>query len=335
MNTKDEIVDVMDGYTPAGAPPPVLFTQTGTLGQMEHCGSFWPEANFDVGKMVELALQPSRMFGFATARIPFSVSTEAEAIGCFVEPGTQTSQPYVSGSPWRTDGSVPPITDDIPTADEFMYHHRIRMMIDAAERISLHDDLFLTSMCDCPTMVASHMLGMENMLIGMMLDRDTVMQWIDHLLPHICALASELSSVSDNVMLIADLSTDLMPPEDIIPLVENDRRILSSAKDSFTTVHNCGNTIGMMDELSSLKADMVSLETSLGHRMYMDKSKGKMRLMGGVNTVRTLLTQPPQEVLRECREAADMGFCLIAPECGVPPLTPNANLKALAEYRSL
>ena len=76
MAMKSEIVDAMDGLD-AGSPPAV-FTQSGTVSQMDACGCRWPEANFDIDKMIELALQMSRQYGFDTVRIPFDITAEAE-----------------------------------------------------------------------------------------------------------------------------------------------------------------------------------------------------------------------------------------------------------------
>ena len=88
MNSKSEIIDVLDGQFKGPFPPPVIFTQTGTLGMMKRSGAFWPEANFDKDKMVNLALQPHESFGLATARVPFDVAIQAEAVGCSIIPGT-------------------------------------------------------------------------------------------------------------------------------------------------------------------------------------------------------------------------------------------------------
>ena len=44
MNTRQEIEDAFDGQDRGELPPPAVFTQTGTVGQMEACGAFWPEA---------------------------------------------------------------------------------------------------------------------------------------------------------------------------------------------------------------------------------------------------------------------------------------------------
>lgn len=103
MNTRQEIEDAFDGQGRGELPPPAVFTQTGTVGQMEACGAFWPEANFDAAKMGELAIQMDRMFGFATARVPFCLTVEAERLGAVINPGRVDTQPSITGSPYRWD----------------------------------------------------------------------------------------------------------------------------------------------------------------------------------------------------------------------------------------
>lgn len=86
MSTKDEIMKVFDDKG-GDSHPPAIFTQTGTTGQMDACGVFWPEVNFDAEKMATLALQPHEMFGFATARVTYCITVDAEAFGCDIDRG--------------------------------------------------------------------------------------------------------------------------------------------------------------------------------------------------------------------------------------------------------
>ena len=51
MNTKDEIIDVIEGRFRGPLPPPVLLTQTGTTDLMDLCGAEWPDAHYNVDKM--------------------------------------------------------------------------------------------------------------------------------------------------------------------------------------------------------------------------------------------------------------------------------------------
>ena len=105
MNSKDEIVRIFDGDK-GDSHPPAIFTQTGTVGQMDACGAYWPDANFDAGKMAELALQTNRMFGFATVRVPFCITVDADAFGCGIYPGSKDAQPSVETFRYCPEGEI-------------------------------------------------------------------------------------------------------------------------------------------------------------------------------------------------------------------------------------
>ncbi|MBQ3736155.1 MAG: hypothetical protein II855_04390, partial [Candidatus Methanomethylophilaceae archaeon] len=180
MNTKDEILDALDGRFKGDLPPPAILTQTGTVQMMDACGTYWPDAHFDTDKMVRLALQPSELFGFATARVPFDITAEAESLGCVVSPGTRDTQPMVMGSRWRNADGIPPVSDDLISPEEMVGCPRIRTVIDAADRIhDVRQDLFVTSMCLSASGILMHMVGMEAMLLGTIMEPDRVKGWID------------------------------------------------------------------------------------------------------------------------------------------------------------
>ena len=332
MNTKTEIINAIEGRFEGELPPPVLFTQTGTLDLMKRCGASWPEAHRDVDRMVTLALQPSEVFGFATARVPFDVSAEAEAIGCFVNEGTDVIQPTVTGSPWRGYMTVPSL-DDIPSIDDFLSHGRIKTVIEAARRITERKDLFVTSMCLSEAGIATHMMGMENMIMCSVSDEDAVKEMLDKILPYSIAYAEELSRVSDNVMVITSVLTGIMTPDFIRETAKRDRRIVASIQDSYSTVHNCGDTFDDIEELVAMSPDVISLETSSKPEQYLRKIGKRCRTLGCISPVNVLLPGTPESVKREALRSAELGFDLVGPECGVPPLTPDENLRALAQYR--
>ena len=333
MNTKDEILDAIERRHSGPLPPPVLLTQTGTVGLMEGCGTFWPEAHYDTAKMVRLALQPSERFGFATARVPFDLTAEAEALGCTVSEGTRDSQPMVTGSPWRDLGTIPPLPDLI-SPGEMLSSHRIRTVLEAAERIhDVRGDLFLTTMCLSPEGIASHMLGMETMIMGTMMDPDGVKGWVEAVSGHSRAYASALSEVSDNVVMISSIQSDLLMPETNAMIADIARGTISSIGQSYSTVHNCGNTLRSVDDIVGMRPDIVSLETSSDPEAYLRAIGGRCVTLGCINPVRTLLQGSADDVRGCALESAELGFDLVGPECGVPPLTPDANLRALAVYR--
>ena len=333
MNTKDEIIDAIEGRFKGELPPPVLLTQTGTRGQMQHCGASWPDAHRDIDKMVRLALQPSEMFGFATARVPYDVSAEAEAIGCFVNAGTDKNQPTVTGSPWRDSMSFPS-DSELPSVDEFLSHDRIRTVIGSADRIhSEREDLFVTSMCFSSAGIAAHMMGMENLIMSTMMDSEGAIGLVDRIVPYSIAYAKELSKVSDNVTVIASVLPGIMTPEFNRQTAKRDAKIVSAIKDSYSMVHNCGNTFESIEDLVAMSPDVLSLETSSRPEDYLRIVGKRCKMLGCISPVNVLLPGSPDAVRNEALRSAELRFDLVGPECGVPPLTPNENLKALANYR--
>lgn len=335
MSTRDQIIDAMDGKGD-DCPPAAVFTQTGTVSQMDACGSCWPEANFDASKMVELALQAHKRFGFGTIRIPFDITVQAEAFGCSVDKGRKNSQPAVMSSPFN-DGSmeIPPVPEDFIPVEEFMKNPRIRTMLEATELASGHG-LFSTAAMTGPLGSANDILGMENVMMALMMGESVVKSWVAALKPHAMAYAEALSSRCDNVLIIEEITTDLIPAEYFESVTAGPLKdvIKSARSDSYCSIHCCGSTIEVADKVSALGEDALSPQASDCMEEYVGLVNGRTRLLGSVNPVDTLLMGTPADVVAQAKKSAEAGFDLITPECGIPPETPDENMLALSEYAS-
>lgn len=335
MNTREEIIDAMDGHV-HDLPPPALFTQTGTVGQMQACGRFWPEANFDADGMTELALQPSELLGFATARIPYSITVEAHALGCGLSPGSRESQPVVVSSPYRTGSDMGDVPDLIGIT-EFLSDDWIRCVIASCKKLSDREDLFVNAAMIGPMGLVNYLAGFEEVLMGLLMNPDLVFEWVSKVTPYQEQYAAVLSENCDNVVIVEEADSNLLPPDFFGPLIAGHLpRVISKArKESYCTVHSCGDTFPVAQKLSSLGEDCLSAETSSDRRRYVELAGRNCRLLGAIHPVATLLEGSPKDVLEDAVLSADSGFDLIGPECGVPPQTANDNLLALSRYREL
>lgn len=335
MDGRQEILDVFDGCPGDCPAPPAIFTQTGTVGQMAECGASWPEANFDLDAMVTLALQPSRMFGFCTARVPYCLTVEPERLGAVLNPGRGDTQPSVVGSPYRTPEGYSSPPDDLMSPEEYVSGGRCAVVAEAAGRISReHPDLFVTAGMLDPMGLAMHLIGTESALIGYIMDPSGLSAWVERMVPYSRAYAARLSEEADNVLIIGSSSTDLLAPDMVTDLCHPAlRETLSAARGSFTTVHVCGSTMDVIDGLKSVGADGLSLEASHDPSMFLSAVGGRTLMFGSVDPIGTLLSGTPGRVVEDARAYSELGFDIITPECGVPPYTPNANLAALAHYR--
>ena len=331
MNTRTEIFEAMDGRRGDSAPPAV-FTQSATVSQMTPDAS-WPEAVFEADKMAELSLQLSRRYGFATAKVPFCITVETERAGAVIDGGSGDRQPAVVDSPYYSD-VFPDVPDFLPP-EEFVSGGRCPVVREAAELIrKRNDDLFLVTGTVDPFTVAYQLVGVENFLVGIMMEPDKAQAWVDALTPHIVENAKRLSEVSDDVQIIAEASEEILPPEYFEGIIGEPVRKVVSAVKCYSTIHSCGETGSVLEELASLGETGLSVETVSDPEEIYEKLSGKVRLLGGVSPVSGLMQGTPDEVRASARRYSEIGYDLITPECGVPPTTPDENLLALAHYRN-
>lgn len=331
MNTRDEIIDAFRGNRGDMAPP-AIFTQTGTVGQMDDCGVAWPEANFNLEKMVKLSLQPHEMFGFAMAKVPFDITAECERLGAEVVPGNKSSQPAVNGSPFYADevADVPVIM----SPGEFVSGGRCKLIADAAEKIRKeNENVFTVAGCIDPFTISYLLSGVDNFLMGMLMEPDRCMAWVDAVTPLSVEFVKVLSENADDVQIIVEASSEIIPPENFDTFAGEPVKKMIAAAEGFTTVHSCGETSEVLDSLAELGADGLSVETAYDPEGVFDRVGGRTQLMGGIPAVDMMLQGTPGSIVSNAKRYSDIGYALITPECGVPPRTPSDNLRALAHYR--
>ncbi len=331
MATKDDIIAAMNKEN-TGNPPPALFSQTGTVEMMGCCGASWPDANFDIDKLIKLALQPSELFGFATVRIPFDITAEAERFGCTINPGDGGRQPAVVDSPWRGQMELQGPPDFMPI-DEYLSEGRVAMYIDACNRISKeHPELFLTACMLGPVEVLGHLIGLEGLIMASFTSLNTVNSWVEKITPYQCEYAKALSEACDNIFIITEGAEDVIDPDTFGTFTPYESTVFKSIKESFSVAHVCGTTDNILEKLADIGATALSVESHGDPQSIVDRVGDRIVLVGGVDPVNTLMPGTPEQVKESARKAAEAGYDVISSECGVPPQTPNENLRALAEY---
>ena len=333
MNTRDEIIDAMEGRR-SELPPPAVFTSTATVSQMDSSGCSWPEANFDPQKMVGLSLEMHRRFGFASVRLPFSICVEAKVHGCELGEGKKDTPPSIMSSPYAGKGALQEVPDLMPV-DEFLSSGWVASVLEAASLLQKHDEVFKTVSIDGPFSVAEFLAGAENMIMGLLMEPALVDRWISSMIPYQEAYASRVTELCDNVMVIEEADTSILPPEYFEEVIGSKLPsvINRAMKSSFCSLHSCGDTISVVDQLSALGEDLISCEASEAPRAYTERIHTKCRVLGSVNPVRILMQGKPLDVLEAAARSVEAGFDLIGPECGVSPLTSDENLLMLANYR--
>ena len=97
-----------------------------------------------------------------------------------------------------------------------------------------------------------------------------------------------------------------------------------------SVLHICGTTDPILGMIGSSGVDAFSPDPCMDPKKVLEGVGDRVAVAGAVDPVNTLLFGDPGKVRDEARGFSDAGYHLITPGCGLAPLTPDANLEALA-----
>ncbi|NYT14263.1 MAG: hypothetical protein GKC01_07130, partial [Candidatus Methanofastidiosa archaeon] len=128
-------------------------------------------------------------------------------------------------------------------------------------------------------------------------------------------------------------SGDLLDPKDYQYFLEpRYKRMTKELKDTMSILHICGDTRGYMDRIPHSGFDAFSFEapgTSVKEAVM--GLGDRVTLVGSLETIPVVMMGTPEYVYTQSlRDIAD-GVDILSPACGTPPMTPNANIRAMVE----
>lgn len=304
-------------------------SQTVTLESMEEIGVYWPEAHSDPRKMAELSASTYDLTGLEVAGVPFCVSIEAEALGCFTEIGNKKdSIPQVTGTPY-TDFEEVKVPDDLLTAG------RVPVILEAINILKeqVGDTLPIVAGMIGPFTLACYLAGIEPMLKGLIRKPDKYMGFIE-LAAEVGAIYGQaLKEAGADVISIADptASSDMISPRMFRGIAKPAITSIVDTIDGSSFLHICGNSTPIIRDMAETGVDAISISDKVDAKQAKQLVDGMTKIMGNISTTVTLTLKKPVDVLADCRKAIDAGVDILAPSCGIAPMTPNENIRALVE----
>ena len=304
-------------------------SQTVTLESMEEIGVYWPEAHSDPRKMAELSASTYDLTGLEVAGVPFCVSIEAEALGCFTEIGNKKdSIPQVTGTPYMDFEEVK-VPDDLLTAG------RVPVVLEAINILKeqVGDTLPIVAGMIGPFTLACYLAGIEPMLKGLIRKPDKYMGFIE-LATEVGAIYGQaLKEAGADVISIADptASSDMISPRMFRGIAKPAITSIVDAINGSSFLHICGNSTPIIRDMAETGVDAISISDKVDVKQAKQVVDGMTKIMGNISTTVTLTLKKPVDVLADCRKAIDAGVDILAPSCGIAPMTPNENIKALVE----
>jgi [methyl-Co(III) methanol-specific corrinoid protein]:coenzyme M methyltransferase len=154
-------------------------------------------------------------------------------------------------------------------------------------------------------------------------------------------LAAEIGSIygqalmeaGADVVSIADpsASSDMISPRMFRGIVKPAIAGMVEAIGGTSFLHICGNCTPILGDMAETGVDSISISDKVDARQAKELVSGKTKITGNISTTVTLLLKGPGDVREECGAAIEAGVDILAPSCGIAPVTPNKNIRALVE----
>jgi MtaA/CmuA family methyltransferase len=277
--------------------------------------------------MAELAAAGHTLLGYDTVMPVFSVIQEAAALGAEVDWGYPEMMPGVKTSPWAA-------TDDLRLPEGWMDAPSIQVVLESLRllRKELGHKVVIVGKVMGPWSLSYHMVGVEEFLIGTILNPEKTRRSIDVLKQVTIDFAKAQMQAGADVICLADHATGgMVSPGMYRDLLLPAHREILAAIECPTVLHCCGNTRDRIKYFAQAGFDSYHFESAVPVETALAESHGKMTLIGNINNPDVLLTGPAERVADECRRAVRGGVHILAPECAVPLTTPLGNLRTLVE----
>ena len=288
----------------------------------------WPEAHSSAEGMAALTLAAHTMAGVENLGVPFCMTVEAEGMGARVDLGTRESEPKVVAYAIDTLEEMERLTPLDPDKG------RARVCADAIrilkERVP---ELPVIANVTGPVSLATSLVDPLLYYRALITKKKIAHRLTELATENAVVFGEAMLAAGADVVCIADPSAtgEIIGrrsfEEFVVPYVNG---MLDRFRGHFkvpSIVHICGNVKTLGGALSAIEADAISID-SLVSMGLLKAMIGQKAAMGNVST-HLLTNGTPEAVLKAASGCLERGADILAPACGISPITPVENVRAL------
>ncbi|MDD4249445.1 MAG: MtaA/CmuA family methyltransferase, partial [Methanosarcina sp.] len=254
------------------------------------------------------------------------------AMGCEINMGTKNRQPSVTGHPYPKDLEGAAIPADL------LQKGRIPAVLEAIKiiREKVGPDVPIIGGMEGPITIASDIISVKTFMKWSIKKPDLFEQALDLATEASIIYANAMVEAGADIIAIADpvASPDLMSPDSFKQYLQPRLQKFSAGVNSVTVLHICGNVNAILNYMADCGFEGLSVEEKIGSVKKAKEIIGtRARLVGNISSPFTLLPGPVDKIKTESRQALVDGIDVLAPGCGIAPMTPLENIKAMVAAR--
>lgn len=297
---------------------------------MELLKAPWPQVHEDAKLMADLTEGMARLSGIENLGVPFCMTIEAEEMGATVDLGNLTREPHVTRFAMETMAEM----DLLAPLDP----EKGRAAV-CCEAIGLlkerRPDLPILGNLSGPVSLATSLVDPLLYYRAIRREKQLVHDLTDFCTDQAILFGEAMVQAGADMICIADPSAtgDLLGPaafeEFVMPQLNRMTRRFQEELAVPVIVHICGKVKGTGELLQSLAAKVVSVDSVVGLSRLAEMAPDKVT-MGNVSTF-TLERGTPDKVAKAGLSCIRQGVGILAPACGISPLTPLANIRSLSQ----
>lgn len=285
--------------------------------------------------LVALAKAGVELYGFENWEV-FQIWSHAEFLGLEIE--YNAPNPYVKSSPYTLGGEF-----EMPDLDKYLKDPKTQNVIEGYRllRKAAGKDEAISGVTSWgPLTMAGHLVGTENLMLGIATDPDEVKRVIEFCAEFDAEAYKLLLSPGNVDMLdylaVADptSSGDMVSPEMFeefaLPYNQLEQRAIRSTG-MLTELHICGDTTANLPLMAQTGASALSIEQKVDPYEAVKLVGGKVALCGNVGPIMPLMQGTPEQVREATMRCVDAGFRVISPGCSIAAESPAENLRAMTE----
>ena len=300
---------------------------TVSVDMQKAVGIYWPTAHKDAEKMAKLAIASNELSVLENVRVPFDFVIEPEALGCEIKWGEKPDElPSTLGHPYKTP-------EDLKKPKNLLERGRIPIVLGAIRILKREVGglLPIASTVLAPFTLAGEMVGLTDFLIWTIKEPGKVKKFVEFATEITIEYAKAQYKAGSDIVNVADPTAGLIGPmfKDFAkPYLKRVAVNLRGLK----VLHICGRTERILADMAETGFDGLSIEAE---DIATAKSVvGDVKVLGNVSSSKTLFFGKLEEVKAEARKAMESGVDLLEPNCGISPVTPLENIKAMVEARN-
>ncbi|KXB05869.1 hypothetical protein AKJ52_02915 [candidate division MSBL1 archaeon SCGC-AAA382C18] len=331
MKKRDRVLSALKGEEIDRIPCSSLAGCNGICpaGVQDEVNIFWPEAHKDADKMAKLAVASQRKTGIENVRVPFDFLIEPEVMGAEIKWGRKDLEPSVLEHPFEDE----PESLEIP--DDFLERGRVPVILDALEKIKdeVDDEVAISSLVLGPFSVLGYLVGTDNLMRMTIRQPDLIDELISPVTDILIEYGNAQYEAGTDVVEVGDpvAAPDLISPEMFDDIAKPPLQKISDGLSGLSLLHICGETQPIIKYMGECGYDGISIEKKVNIAQAKSEVKEGVKILGNVSSSYTLVKGTPEDVKEEVKSAIEQGVDLLEPGCGISPLAPLENVKAMVE----